>query len=51
LAEYHQLSFNHHRAGDDAEVCAKISLLAFEKLFLSSNEEISDVMKLKIKKL
>ncbi|SMP10006.1 3'-5' exonuclease [Chryseobacterium profundimaris] len=51
LAEYHQLSFNHHRAGDDAEVCAKISLLAFEKLFLSTNEEINDIMKLKIKKL
>ncbi|AZA57370.1 DNA polymerase III subunit epsilon [Chryseobacterium shandongense] len=51
LAEYHQLSFNHHRAGDDAEVCAKISLLAFEKLFLSSNEEIADYLKLKIKKL
>lgn len=51
LAEYHQLSFNHHRAGDDAEVCAKIALLAFEKLFLSTNEEIADYMKLKIKKL
>jgi DNA polymerase-3 subunit epsilon len=33
LAEYHNISFNHHRAGADAEVCAKISLLAFEKLF------------------
>lgn len=51
LAEYHQIKFNHHRAGDDAEVCAKISLLAFEKLFLTSNEEISEYMKAKIKKL
>ncbi|WP_370900859.1 3'-5' exonuclease [Chryseobacterium gossypii] len=51
LAEYHQINFNHHRAGDDAEVCAKISLLAFEKLFLTSNEEVSDIMKAKIKKL
>lgn len=51
LAEYHQLSFKHHRAGDDAEACAKISLLAFEKLFLTTNEEISDYLKLKIKKL
>lgn len=51
LAEYHQIKFNHHRAGDDAEVCAKISLLAFEKLFLTSNEEVSEYMKAKIKKL
>mgnify|MGYP003417587572 CR=1 FL=1 len=32
LADQHQIKFNHHRAGDDAEVCAKISLLGFEKL-------------------
>ncbi len=51
LAEYHQISFNHHRAGADAEVCAKIALLAFEKLFLTTNEEVADFMKLKIKKL
>ncbi|MCW3161821.1 3'-5' exonuclease [Chryseobacterium oryctis] len=51
LAEYHQISFNHHRAGADAEVCAKISLLAFEKLLLSSNEEVSEYMKSKIKVL
>lgn len=51
LAEYHNLSFNHHRAGDDAEVCAKISLLAFEKLFLSTNDEVAQLMSKKIKKL
>jgi len=51
LAEYHQIKFNHHRAGDDAEVCAKISLLAFEKLFITSNEEVHENLKLKIKKL
>jgi len=51
LAEYHQIKFKHHRAGADAEVCAKISLLAFEKLFITSNDEVSDYMKLKIKKL
>lgn len=49
LAEYHDIKFKHHRAGDDAEVCAKISLLAFEKLFLTSNEEVSDYMKQKIR--
>lgn len=51
LAEYHNIKFKHHRAGDDAEVCAKISLLAFEKLMLTSNEEVSDFMKSKIKAL
>ncbi|ASK29524.1 DNA polymerase III subunit epsilon [Chryseobacterium sp. T16E-39] len=51
LSEYHQINFNHHRAGDDAEACAKISLLAFEKLFLSSNDEIHDYLKAKIKQL
>lgn len=51
LAEYHDIQFKHHRAGDDAEVCARISLLAFEKLFLTSNDEVSDFMKLKIKVL
>lgn len=51
LANYHNIQFKHHRAGDDAEVCAKISLLAFEKLFLNTNEEILDYMKMKVKKL
>lgn len=49
LAEYHDIKFKHHRAGDDAEVCARISLLAFEKLILTSNDEVSDYMKQKIK--
>lgn len=52
LAEYHQINFNHHRAGADAEVCAKIALLAFEKLIITSNEEIDEsVLKKYIKKL
>ena len=51
LANYHNIQFKHHRAGDDAEVCAKISLLAFEKLFLTSNDEVLDLMKAKVKKL
>ncbi|MGO4710700.1 DNA polymerase III subunit epsilon, partial [Chryseobacterium sp. 2TAF14] len=51
LAEYHDIQFKHHRAGDDAEACARISLLAFEKLFLTSNDEVSDYMKQKIKAL
>ena len=43
LANQHQISFNHHRAGDDAEVCAKISLLGFHKLMLTRNEEINEI--------
>lgn len=51
LAEYHQIQFKHHRAGDDAEACARISLLAFEKLFISRNEEIHENFQAKLKKL
>ncbi|MGZ5210289.1 MAG: 3'-5' exonuclease, partial [Kaistella sp.] len=49
LAEHHQLSFNHHRAGDDAEVCAKISLLAFNNLMVTRNDEVNEVMKKNMK--
>ena len=30
VSEFHNIKFNHHRAGDDAEVCAMIALKAFE---------------------
>ena len=49
LAEQHQISFNHHRAGADAEVCAKISLLAFHQLMVTRNEEVHEVMKKSVK--
>ena len=51
LAEQHDIQFNHHRAGADAEVCAKISLLAFERLILTRNEEVLDYMKKNLKLL
>ena len=51
LAEHHQIKFNHHRAGDDAEACARIALLGFEKLFITRNEEISESFQAKLKKL
>lgn len=51
LAEEHQIKFTHHRAGADAEVCAKISLLAFDKLMLTRNDEVIDVMKKNLKNL
>ncbi len=51
LADHHNINFNHHRAGDDAEVCAKISLLGFERLILTRNDEINDYFKKNIKAL
>lgn len=42
LADHHQINLNHHRAGDDAEACAKIALLAFEKLIITENDEIHE---------
>lgn len=51
LADFHHIQFNHHRAGADAEVCAKISLLGFERLMCTRNEEVRDVLKNNIKVL
>ncbi len=51
LAEQHHISFNHHRAGDDAEVCAKISLLGFQKLMLTRNDEVQEVLYKNLKML
>ncbi|WP_312822869.1 3'-5' exonuclease [Epilithonimonas sp.] len=49
LAEQHQIKFNHHRADADAEVCAKISLLSFERLMISQSDEVKDVFSKRIK--
>lgn len=51
LAEHHDIQFNHHRAGADAEVCAKISLLAFQQLFITRNDEVDVVWKKNLKTL
>lgn len=51
LAEHHQISFNHHRAGDDAEVCAKVALLAFERLMITRTDEIPALFARNIKDL
>ncbi len=51
LAEHHQIKFNHHRAGDDAEACARIALLGFEKLIITSTDEIHESFQSKLKKL
>jgi len=51
LAEHHQIKFNHHRAGDDAEACARIALLGFEKLIITRTDEIHEYFQAKLKKL
>jgi len=32
VSQYHNIQFHHHRAGDDAEVCAMIALKAFKEI-------------------
>lgn len=49
LANHHHIKFNHHRAGDDAEVCAKISLLAFERLFITESYELESLFQKNLK--
>ena len=51
LAEHHNITFNHHRAGADAEVCAKISLLGFNQMMVTRNEEVLELFKKNIKLL
>lgn len=51
LAELHDIEFNHHRAGADAEVCAKISLLGFERLMLTNNDELKQLLSKNLKAL
>lgn len=51
LAEHHQIRFNHHRAGDDAEACARIALLAFERLFITRNDEAEQLLAKNLKLL
>lgn len=51
LAEHHGLHFNHHRAGDDAEICAQIALLGFERLMITRTEEVRDYFAKNLKTL
>ena len=39
VCDYHQIKFNHHRAGDDAHACALIALKAFETVNATSVED------------
>ena len=43
LANHHNIPFNHHRAGDDAEVCAKITLLALQKMMIDDVTMLREV--------
>lgn len=49
LADHHGIQFTHHRAGADAEVCAKIALLAFERLMVTTNDEVQQVLNKNLK--
>lgn len=39
VCHYHGIRFHHHRAGDDAEACARICLLAFGEVGASTVDE------------
>lgn len=39
VSQYHDIQFNHHRAGDDSRACALITLKAFEELNVSTVDE------------
>lgn len=44
LCEFHDIRFQHHRAGDDAQACAQIVLLAFRAASVQIlNEGLSDL--------
>jgi DNA polymerase-3 subunit epsilon len=51
LSRYHHIHFNHHRAGDDAEVCAMIALKAFETVEASSVQDGLKKLGISLKKL
>ena len=51
VCQYHNIKFNHHRAGDDAEACAKIVLLAFKSMDESTVNEGLNKAGIKLKRL
>lgn len=42
LCSFHDISFTHHRAGEDARACAIITLKAFGELGIGSWQDIAD---------
>lgn len=51
LCEFHNVRFNHHRAGDDARACAIITLNAFEKTESLTVDSGLKAIGIKLKKL
>ena len=51
VSQFHNIRFNHHRAGDDAEVCAKIVLKAFEEIETFNLHEGLNKLGMSLKKL
>jgi DNA polymerase-3 subunit epsilon len=51
VSEFHNFHFNHHRAGDDAKVCAMIALKAFENVNALNVEDGLKKMGIMLKKL
>ena len=51
LCHFHDISFNHHRAGDDAKACATIVLKAFKNIDNNDIYEGLKSLKVKVKRL
>ncbi len=51
VCNFHKIKFNHHRAGDDAEACAKIALLAFESVNTTDMNEGLNNLGMSLKRL
>ena len=51
VCNYHNIQFNHHRAGDDADACAQIVLLGFESAQAMSVNEGLNKLGMTLKRL
>jgi len=51
VSQFHNIQFHHHRAGDDAEACAKIALKAFAEANASSVQDGLKKLGIALKKL
>ena len=51
LSQYHNIQFNHHRAGEDSRACALITLKAFEEVEAENVQDGLCKVGLKLKKL
>ena len=51
VSQFHNIRFNHHRAGDDASACAQIALKAFETVDAQTVQEGLKKLGVALKKL